>query len=216
MRDAFDSYSPGPVFFLLLGAQSASAAEAWRIVAATGTVKSGAPGVMPVAVNSKADAACRFVGRDGCDGTHRGRARRGNDRDRSEQPRHAARPARQRQHAGSADGRHRALSVIGKQKAPHFQSTRPIWRRSLRGRRSRSVSRKAWRRSTWSKVCRGRDAGPRAQRLCAAGVHRFRAARSARQGRRRSDHGRFDSGRVAQGRRRQSRQREHRTAKDAW
>ena len=41
------------LFVLAAGAQSVSAAEAWRIVASTGAVKSGAPGVMPVAVNSK-------------------------------------------------------------------------------------------------------------------------------------------------------------------
>lgn len=41
------------LFVLAASAQSVSAAEAWRIVASTGAVKSGAPGVMPVAVNSK-------------------------------------------------------------------------------------------------------------------------------------------------------------------
>ncbi|MDZ4867844.1 MAG: FecR domain-containing protein [Alphaproteobacteria bacterium] len=41
------------LFLFAAGAQSVSAAEAWRIVASTGAVKSGAPGVMPVAVNSK-------------------------------------------------------------------------------------------------------------------------------------------------------------------
>ncbi len=41
------------LFVLAAGAQSVNAAEAWRIVASTGAVKSGAPGVMPVAVNSK-------------------------------------------------------------------------------------------------------------------------------------------------------------------
>jgi hypothetical protein len=41
------------LFVFAAGAQAASAAEAWRIVASTGAVKAGAPGVMPVAVNTK-------------------------------------------------------------------------------------------------------------------------------------------------------------------
>jgi hypothetical protein len=41
------------LFVFAAGAQGAAAAEAWRVVASTGAVKAGAPGVMPVAVNTK-------------------------------------------------------------------------------------------------------------------------------------------------------------------
>lgn len=41
------------LFVFAAGAQAVSAAEAWRIVASTGAVQAGAPGVMPVAVNAK-------------------------------------------------------------------------------------------------------------------------------------------------------------------
>lgn len=41
------------LFVFAAGAAGASAAEAWRIVASTGAVKAGAPGMMPVAVNPK-------------------------------------------------------------------------------------------------------------------------------------------------------------------
>jgi len=41
------------LFVFAAGAQGAAAAEGWQVVASTGAVKAGAPGVMPVAVTSK-------------------------------------------------------------------------------------------------------------------------------------------------------------------
>jgi hypothetical protein len=41
------------LFVFAAGAHATAAAEAWRIVASTGAVKAGAPGVMPVAVTTK-------------------------------------------------------------------------------------------------------------------------------------------------------------------
>lgn len=41
------------LFVIAAGAQAAAAAEAWRVVASTGAVATGAPGVMPIAVNNE-------------------------------------------------------------------------------------------------------------------------------------------------------------------
>jgi hypothetical protein len=41
------------LFVFAAGAQAAGAAEAWRVVASTGAVKAGGPGVMPIAVTTK-------------------------------------------------------------------------------------------------------------------------------------------------------------------